>query len=110
MTTIRASCPRCGEVELTAAQVSLDVCANAPLSSYAFACPVCHDGIRKPADDHVVSLLVSGGVSADVWEIPAEVLEEKSGPPIGYDDLLDFVLRLEVEDHLSWRAGLVVQH
>jgi hypothetical protein len=110
MTTIRASCPCCGEVELTAGDVTLDVCANAPLSSYSFRCPTCRSRVRKPADDHVVSLLISGGVSAEVWEIPAEALEERSGPPIGYDDLLDFVLQLDAVDLLAGRAAIPVRH
>jgi len=88
MTTIKASCPTCGEVELTPADVALMVCSHAPLSYYAFCCPTCSEEVRKPADDHVVSLLVSGGVPAQVWELPAEALEHRGGPAITYDDLL----------------------
>jgi hypothetical protein len=101
MTTIKASCPTCGEVELTPADVSLMVCNHAPLSYYAFGCATCGEEIRKPADDHVVSLLVSGGVPAQVWELPAEVLEVKTGPALSYDDLLDFALRLAETDLLA---------
>ena len=43
MTTIKASCPTCGEVELTPADVSLMVCSHAPLSYYAFCCPTCSE-------------------------------------------------------------------
>ena len=91
-------CPTCGEVELTPADVSLMVCSHAPLSYYAFTCATCCQEIRKPADDHVVSLLVSGGVPAQVWELPAEALEEHAGPAITYDDVLDFALRLQSLD------------
>jgi endogenous inhibitor of DNA gyrase (YacG/DUF329 family) len=101
MTTIKASCPTCGEVELTPADVSLMVCSHAPLSYYAFTCPTCTDEVRKPADDHVVSLLVSGGVPATVWEVPAEALEPRSGGPLTYDDLLDFALQLAGTDLLA---------
>ncbi|HUR51510.1 MAG TPA: hypothetical protein VMZ11_05255 [Mycobacteriales bacterium] len=101
MTLIKASCPGCGEVELTPADVALMVCSHAPLSYYAFTCQGCGDEVRKPADDHVVSLLVSGGVPATVWEIPAEALEEHSGPRLSYDDLLDFALQLGVTDCLA---------
>ena len=94
MTTIKASCPTCGEVELTPGDVTLMVCSHAALSYYSFTCPGCTHEVRKPADDHVVALLVSGGVPASVWEVPAEALEVKSGPPIGYDDLLDFKLQI----------------
>ena len=101
MTTIKASCPSCGEVELTPADVSLMVCSHAPLSYYAFACRGCGVEVRKPADDHVVSLLVSGGVPATVWELPAEYLEAKTGPALSYDDLLDFALQLGETDLLA---------
>ncbi len=101
MTTIKASCPTCGEVELTSKDISLRVCNHAPLSYYAFGCPKCSDEVRKPADDHVISLLMSGGVQAQVWEVPAEALEPKAGPLLTYDDLLDFVLHLSQQDTLA---------
>ncbi len=105
MTTIKASCPTCGEVELTPADVSLIVCSHAPLSYYSFACPGCTEQVRKPADDHVVSLLVSGGVSATVWEVPAEALEPRTGPVLTYDDLLDFAIELASHDLLAPAAA-----
>ncbi len=101
MTTIKASCPGCGEVELTPADVSLMVCSHAPLSYYAFCCPRCQDEVRKPADDHVVSLLVSGGVPATVWDVPAEALEPRTGAALSYDDLLDLALQLASTDFLA---------
>jgi len=77
------------------------VCSHAPLSYYAFQCGSCSEEVRKPADDHVVSLLVSGGVPAQVWELPAEVLEPKVGPALTYDDLLDLGLALSHTDLLG---------
>jgi hypothetical protein len=109
MTTIKASCPTCGEVELTPADVSLMVCSHAPMSYYAFTCGTCSEEVRKPADDHVVSLLVSGGVPAQVWELPAEVLEPKAGPTLSYDDLLDFALELGTTDFLADAAATRVR-
>ena len=105
MTTIKASCPGCGEVELTSADISLMVCNHASLSYYAFTCPKCVDVVKKPADDHVVSLLMSGGVKATVWEVPAEAMEPKAGPVLGYDDLLDFALKLASLDLLAAEAA-----
>ena len=108
MTTIKASCPTCGEVELTPADVALMVCSHASLSYYAFDCQTCGDEVRKLADDHVVSLLVSGGVPAQVWELPGEALEDKGGPALSYDDLLDFALQLGETDLLAGLAGASV--
>lgn len=101
MTLIKASCPSCGEVELTPADVSLMVCSHAPLSYYAFTCTGCQNEVRKHADDHVVSLLVSGGVPATVWEVPAEALEPRVGPVLSYDDLLDFAIGLNGTDLIA---------
>jgi len=109
VTTIKASCPTCGEVELTPADVSLMVCTHAPLSYYAFTCPGCAEQVRKPADDHVVSLLVSGGVPASVWDLPGEVLELHDGPRLSYDNLLDFALQLGSTDLLAAAAGASVR-
>ncbi|HWL34607.1 MAG TPA: hypothetical protein VNQ77_00300 [Frankiaceae bacterium] len=107
MTTIKASCPGCGEVELTSKDVTLMVCNHAPQSYYTFTCPKCSDAVRKPADDHVVSLLMSGGVRAEVWELPAEALEPKAGPVLTYDDLLDFALQLGASDLVAAAAAQV---
>ncbi len=104
MTTIKASCPTCGEVELTSPDIRLRVASHAPLSYYAFSCPKCRDEVRKPADDHVISLLMSGGVRPEMWEVPAEALEPKVGPLLSYDDLLDFVLHLNGHDLLAASA------
>ena len=98
MTTIRATCPTCGEVELTPDDIELRVCTHAPASYYVFGCPLCHDPIQKPADDRVIQLLISGGVRALVWELPSEVLENHEGPALTHDDLLDFHLLLEKPD------------
>ena len=109
MTTIKASCPTCGEVELTPADVRLMVCSHAPLSYYAFTCTGCLETVKKPADDHVVSLLVSGGVPAEVWEVPLEALEPHTGPALSYDDLLDFALQLASSELLAVAAGAPVR-
>lgn len=98
MTTIKATCPRCGEVELTPDDIQLRVCTYSPASFYLFQCPVCHEVVQKAADDRVVQLLISGGVSATVWELPGELRERRDGPPLTLDDLLDLHLLLEQPD------------
>jgi len=105
VTTIKATCPTCGEVELTTRDVALRVCSHAPLSYYAFDCATCGCEVRKPADGRVVSLLLAGPVPAQVWVLPEEVLEAKDGPRLTYDDLLDFALHLGATDLLAALAG-----
>ena len=100
MTTIKASCPVCGDVELTPEEMRLVVCNRSEWSYYAFQCTRCTDEVRKPADSEIVALLKSGGVAVTPWHIPAEALEEHSGPVISYDEILDFALWLEQHDVL----------
>ena len=101
MTTIKASCSVCGDVSLTPTDVRLVVCSNETWSYYAFNCPECTDEVRKPADEEIIALLISGGVDAQQWHIPAEALEDHVGAPISYDELLDFALWLDGHDQLT---------
>jgi hypothetical protein len=101
VTTIKTSCPVCGDVELKPAQMRLVVCSRTEWSYYAFACVTCRDEIRKPADEEIIALLVSGGVVAEHWVIPAEALEEHHGDAITYDDILDFALHLDRVDLIA---------
>lgn len=95
MTTIRASCPTCGDVELTVEDVTVLVCADDNQGSYAFRCPECLLAVSKGAEPRIVDLLVSSGVRMTVWHLPAELSEVHLGDPISHDDLLDFHLLLE---------------
>lgn len=102
--TIRASCPTCGDVELTSRDVTVRVCAADNQGSYAFRCPACELAVSKPADPKIVDLLVSSGVRLSVWHLPAELAERHDGPPITYDDLLDFHYAIQKE---GWFERLV---
>ena len=106
MTTIKASCPCCGDVDLIPPQVRLVVCSVEDWSYYAFTCGTCQDEVRKPAAPQVVALLTSGGVRAERWVVPAEALEEHHGPQIGHDDVLDMVLALQELDFIAELAAL----
>ena len=97
MTTIKATCPDCGEVSLTPDEMALHVdSSGAGRSSYEFSCPACGDAIRKPADDRIVRLLMSGGVPV-VEEASTPSLADRRfpGPALTHDDLLDFHTLLE---------------
>lgn len=107
MTTIKASCPTCGDVELTPRQVRLVVCSLPERSFYSFQCHTCGNEVRKRATEDIISLLRSGGVVAEHWTIPAEALEEHEGQVLNTDDLLDFCLMLENADLLAAAASRV---
>ncbi|CAN5834414.1 MAG: hypothetical protein H0V93_13805 [Euzebyales bacterium] len=99
MTTIKATCPTCGEVTLTPEDIELRVDqADAGDSSYAFGCPACGHTVRKPADERVVRLLVSGGVQP----LAVELLRMRfAWPALTHDDLLDFHTLLQGDDWLA---------
>ena len=90
MATIRATCPGCGDVELTAAQVQVLISPEDQRASYAFLCAGCRVLITKPADEQVVRILVSSGVGIRPWHLPAELTEEHRGDPISWDEVLEF--------------------
>lgn len=98
MTTIKATCPGCGEVDLTAEDILLRIGANAAGNTYGFSCPDCTDFVEKPADERIVRLLLSGGVMPVLIQVPAEAMEAHEGPPISHDDLLSFHEVLQTDD------------
>ena len=105
MTTIKATCPRCGEVDLTADDILLRIGATQAVNTYGFTCTHCGKFVEKAADDRIVRLLLSGGVMPVPVHVPAEVLEIRQGPPLNYDDLLDFHEMLERDDWLDELLG-----
>ena len=104
MTTIKATCPKCGEVDLTADDILLRIGSVKTTNTYGFSCPDCTEFVEKPADERIVRLLLSGGVMPILVHVPAEALETKQGPPLNYDDVLAFHELLERDD---WFDDLV---
>ena len=98
MTTIKATCPGCGEVDLRSDDILLRIGATRAVNTYGFTCPACGEFVEKAADDRVVRLLLSGGVVPVPVHVPAEALEIHVGNPIDYDDLLEFHELLESND------------
>lgn len=105
MTTIKATCPTCGEVGLTPQDIELRVDDNDTTASfYAFDCPSCMGNVRKPADERVVRLLISGGVEVQPLRqqpAPRRMSERFDGPKFTKDDMLDFHLLLQRDDLLT---------
>lgn len=98
MTTIKATCPVCGDVDLSAAQVNVVIAQELGWATYGFVCPTCLDSVEKPADPATVDLLTSAGVRVEHMHVPAEALEFRCGPAISYDDILDAALFLDATE------------
>ncbi|KJF18147.1 hypothetical protein [Acidithrix ferrooxidans] len=90
MPLIKASCPTCGDVELTLADIKVMVCSTDGQASYNFRCPSCRYRVSKPAEKAVVDILLSSGVTMSFWRMPMELEEDHQGEPISYDELMDF--------------------
>lgn len=103
VTTIRANCPSCGDVQLRASDLKVRVCADTEQGSYHFRCTECDGVVVKEASRRIVDLLVGSGVQMEVWRLPAELDERPGGPTLTPDDLLDFHLQLQDP---AWFASL----
>ncbi len=100
---VRATCPTCGDVELTVHDVQVQLCVTTSVATYSFLCPACSFIVNTEASDSVVESLTSAGSRLVAWTLPAELDEPKQGPRISHDDLLEFHLALESDD---WQREL----
>jgi hypothetical protein len=108
VTTIRANCPSCGDVQLRATDLVVRVCSDDETGSYCFRCPSCEQAVAKDASRRIVDLLVSSGVRMSVWHLPAELFETRpAGEVISHDDLLDFHELLEDDGWFARLSGTV---
>jgi hypothetical protein len=98
MALIRATCSDCGDVELRSRDLRVRTCQDTDEATYLFRCPVCRMIEVRPAEQHVVDVLLAAGVSAEAWRLPAELGEAKGGDAIDHDDVLDFHQLLTTPD------------
>ncbi|MGQ0848793.1 MAG: hypothetical protein ACT4OP_06695 [Actinomycetota bacterium] len=66
MTTIKTTCSWCGDIQLTPADLSLELSPNHDEGTYCFVCPSCSTMQRRPANARVVSVLLATGVAYEV--------------------------------------------
>src|SRR5436853_7940025 len=87
MTTIRTTCPRCGEVDMGPESILLSVRSNGREGSYRFTCPECEDAVEKRADRKIVALLVSAGVDNhrddEAAQMQPELFDLEAATPSG---------------------------
>jgi predicted RNA-binding Zn-ribbon protein involved in translation (DUF1610 family) len=116
MTTIRTTCPKCGEVDMGPESILLSVMAGGREGTYRFTCPMCTDAVEKRADRKIVALLVSAGVdvagesgleeSQTEFEDMAPMFDDANedlpeGPAFTTDDLIEFHFLLEDERYIQ---------
>ena len=91
MTIVQATCSTCGDVEVSACDVTVRCCDETMAFAYRFHCPKCGMSMVKDAQDGVVARLLDGGARTESWHLPLELYEHAGrAAPINNDDLLDF--------------------
>jgi hypothetical protein len=108
MTTIRTTCPTCGEVDMGAAAISLRLSGTGGNAAYEFTCPECRSEVSKRANRKTVALLVAAGVEVNrLHSEPEDELDVAAGlgdedlspipdaPSFTIDDLIAFHFVLE---------------
>jgi predicted RNA-binding Zn-ribbon protein involved in translation (DUF1610 family) len=111
MTTIRTTCPRCGEVDMGPESILLQVVRGGREGTYRFECPTCLESVEKRADRKIVALLVSAGVDvasrgeAPMFEDLGPPVADPGGAPAGpaftIDDVIDFHFRLQDDRYIQ---------
>lgn len=94
MTMLRASCDRCGDVELPMPEVTVRRCVDNGELGYRFRCPVCAMFVvNAPLHPFVMHKMIQAGSPLENWQLPAELFERPHrarAAPICADDLIDF--------------------
>ncbi len=103
MAQVRATCNRCGDIELTIDAVTVRLCRDDGDHGYLFACPDCGAEHSKLAQRRTLDLLVANGAEVVVWSAPIERIVTTGLRPLTHDDLLDFH-RLLCDDHATEAA------
>ena len=91
---VQSGCPSCGQVVVPASSV---VCGTSQSDSAAlaqFECPRCGRPLLRPLEITEVSTLLLFGARTSTSAMPFELLESHIGPPVSWDELLEFHLAL----------------
>lgn len=94
MTTVRATCDRCGDVRLPPSAFVVRIRANQDDGEYRFKCQ-CGFIVVKPCTAAIIILLTDAGVRKEIWELPLELLEHPQGGTLSEDDIIDLHLAFE---------------
>lgn len=112
MADIRANCPSCGQVGMSAEAISLQIASDGERGQYAFTCPDCSTDVAYPANSKVVAVLLAAGASAHAApeeeaaaarpSLPAEDRNPcPDAPAFTLDDVID--LHFLLQKH-AWLA------
>ena len=89
MPWVEATCVWCGDVEFSLADLRVHA-AGEERGLLEFTCPSCDRLNVRPLDQSELAALATMGATAASGAAPFELLEEHAGPPITWDDLIEF--------------------
>lgn len=92
---VRVTCPGCGPLVVPAADVRCELEANGSQGICELRCPICSTTVLAPAAVAAVETMRGAGAGHISGSVPFELLEIHAGPPLSWDDLLDFKLALD---------------
>jgi predicted RNA-binding Zn-ribbon protein involved in translation (DUF1610 family) len=107
MMVIKLGCPRCGEVDLAADEIGLELASDQ--TTYRFDCPGCRQPVVKRADVRTLRLFRAHGIRAQAKRSSAPA---SAGPSLTPDDLIDFHFQLESDEAIAhlmelWSASVL---
>lgn len=99
MTSIRTTCPTCGEVDIAPDAVLLYLPPARDRWFYSFTCPVCGREVDHAATREIVAMLVAAGekASAEGPVSPEDRSPDPAAPPFTLDDLIELHFLLQDE-------------
>lgn len=95
-TRVQGRCPTCGPLTL----LPRDFVCALPVDPEAralaeFHCPVCDRAVFNPLTQPEAKLLMLLGADKAKGPAPLELAEDRSGPPLSFDEVLDLHRALE---------------
>ncbi len=102
---VRVVCPGCGPLVLPAKHLRCELEAAGDKGICELQCPVCSTMVLVPAGPAAVETMRNGGAGHISGSVPFELLEPHIGPPLSWDDVLDFKLALDGRPDLLSNMG-----
>lgn len=97
---VHATCSWCGEVQLGVQELRCTArLADDPGGLCEFRCPVCDRLLLRAVEVEESAMLLEAGADLLAGAVPFELLEERAGPALDWDDLLDLHLALAGTPH-----------
>ncbi len=90
MTQVRVTCPQCGDIDLTIADLRGRICIETGHAEYRFTCTSCKMISVRESDPKTFEILTGAGIHFEPWHLPAELKEIRNGLVICHDDLIEF--------------------